>query len=337
MASTAEDEALPEGVSLEDISSLPLIRKLKSDTVAFADGFIRIQPYNQVFPYCMKNYLKQISGFEVKENDIWISSFPKCGTTWTQELVWCLKHQLDLTQAKAKLLDERVPFLEATAITPAITKDNSITDVDKLPSPRIIKTHLIFEMLPKQCMEKPIKLIYVTRNPRDACVSFYNHWKLLEAYTGSFEDFAELFLNDMCGFYTPFITHVLSYWNQRLLPHVLFITFEEMKEDLPAVIKKMAYFLGENITNDDVMTLENHLSFDNMKKNAAVNKQEYAQFLHELYNEQYGKEEAPPKGEFMRKGKVGNWKEHFSNDLLQRFIQWENKGLENSAFKFVFE
>ena len=48
----------------------------------------------------------------------------------------------------------------------------------------------------------------MTRNPRDACVSYYNHWRVLEGYKGTFEDFAEAFVNDVCGYYAPFLPHV---------------------------------------------------------------------------------------------------------------------------------
>lgn len=70
--------------------------------------------------------------------------------------------------------------------------------IDSLPSPRFIKTHLPFHLLPRQLREgkKKNKIIYVTRNPKDVCVSYYHHYKLLEAYQGSFENFCKLFLND---------------------------------------------------------------------------------------------------------------------------------------------
>ena len=55
-----------------------------------------------------------------------------------------------------------------------------------------------------------LQIIYVTRNPRDACVSYHNHWKILEGYHGGFEAFAESFISDIAGYYSPFIHHVLG-------------------------------------------------------------------------------------------------------------------------------
>lgn len=40
------------------------------------------------------------------------------------------------------------------------------------------------------------QIIYVTRNPKDTCVSFYHYCKKFHNMMGSFEDFAELFLED---------------------------------------------------------------------------------------------------------------------------------------------
>lgn len=39
-------------------------------------------------------------------------------------------------------------------------------------------------------------MIHVIRNPKDVCVSFYHHYKFLHFYTGTFEEFEALFLND---------------------------------------------------------------------------------------------------------------------------------------------
>ena len=146
-----------------------------------------------------------------------------------------------------------------------------------MESPRIIKTHLSWQMLPLQITEKNIKIIYVTRNPRDCVSSLFNHLKILDGYTGHFETVIDCFLKSTAPYYLPFIPHVLEYWEQaKTNPNVCFITYEEMKEDLPKVIKKVSSFLGKNqaLNPEQMSSLCNHLSFDKMKQNQSVNKNE---------------------------------------------------------------
>ena len=69
-----------------------------------------------------------------------------------------------------------------------------------------------------------------------------------------------------------------EYWEeQKLRKNVFFVTYEEMKRDLRSVVSRLAAFLGKEETVKDGEKMEallNHLSFDKMKTNKAVNKAE---------------------------------------------------------------
>ena len=138
---------------------------------------------------------------QARKSDIWVVTYPKCGTTWTQEMVWQIANNVDLEGGK-KMLDERFPYLEAETLWElkslgikgklfdamfsvagwlssfSFRKPSSwfgyknmvknLEDVDKNQT-RFIKTHLPFSFLPRNLVETS-KVIYVARNPKDAMI-----------------------------------------------------------------------------------------------------------------------------------------------------------------------
>ncbi|KAB7502996.1 Sulfotransferase family cytosolic 1B member 1 [Armadillidium nasatum] len=48
--------------------------------------------------------------FETRPSDTWVLSFPKTGTTWTQEMVWCILNDLESKEAE-QFFDEKIPLL----------------------------------------------------------------------------------------------------------------------------------------------------------------------------------------------------------------------------------
>lgn len=119
----------------------------------------------------------------------------------------------------------------------------------------------------------------------------------------------------------PFWTNVLSYWTKRHLPHLLIIAYEEMKRDLPAVIRKVARFLGKEISDEQVEILKGHLDFDSMKDNRAI----YWSDEEDKSEEQKRTEAAH--GKFFRKGAVGTYKEEMSEEIVEEIDRWTEEAV----------
>lgn len=58
-----------------------------------------------------KNFAEEIDNLKVNNSDIWVTTFPKSGTTWLQEMVYLIATDCDFNSAKENIT-ERFPFLE---------------------------------------------------------------------------------------------------------------------------------------------------------------------------------------------------------------------------------
>ena len=312
---------------IEDISSLPSIQELVQHSVGFKNGFLRINPPGFIYPSEIQNYLERLRKFEVRDDDTWICTFPKCGTTWTQEMVWCLMNNLDFKTAKTIDLDERMIYMEHISVekeASAETFPDTIKLASEQPSPRIIKTHLPFTMLPDQIKtkEKNPKIVHVSRNSRDVCVSLYHHWKLLEGFKGGFDLWSRLFLEGYSGYYSPFWRHVESYYLSEY-DNIIFLKYEEMKKDLRSNINSVTTFLGcKSCTEDEKTQLEEHLSVKNFKNCPTLNK---ANLVHHLENVLPGSSNSEDGVGFVRKGVVRDWANYFTEEMSAKFLEQDIK------------
>lgn len=75
----------------------------------FRKGYITIEGVTMPLRYA--EMAEEILNWEVYDSDLWISSFPKTGTTWTQEMTWMIGNNVDIEGGKENL-GVRFPFLE---------------------------------------------------------------------------------------------------------------------------------------------------------------------------------------------------------------------------------
>lgn len=131
-------------------------------------------------------------------------------------------------------------------------------------------------------------------------------------------------------FFSPMNRHVLDFWKIRNEANVLFLFFEDMKRNLEQEIKKSMKFLKKDYSQDQINKLCQHLSFDSIKINKAVNKNEEL----EKFVTSVGGKFDPNEYTFIRKGQVGGYKEELSareNEMLDQYAkypQFEEFGFE---------
>ena len=235
-------------------------------------------------------------GYQVHPSDVFVATYPKCGTTWMQYIVWLLAQGGRPLGANERLTDV-FPHLEE------VGRDF----VERLPEPRLIKTHLPFAMTP---WHPEARYVYVARNPFDCVVSFYHHTRgFVEHYDfadGTFDDYFECFMDgdvDFGGYFdnlVPWAAHADE-------GNVLFTTFERMRSDPRAVVLEVARFLGDPFAAADSdpdladRVLE-HSSFGRMRED----QQRWSSAR---------PEDAPP---FIRRGAVGDWESHISPSQARR-------------------
>jgi len=270
-------------------------------------------PGNVLMPSSFREVAEDIyKNFEVRHDDVFVVTYPKCGTTWTQEMVWQILHGVQLEVQESLLT--RSPFLEMDSLqgtqkTAKAMARKNLEAAANMKGPRVIKTHLPIDMLPKDALNKA-KIVFVARNPMDCCVSFFHHERLVpnQGFLGTFEQYAKLFRNgrNPMGDYWY---HLKSGWNRRNHPNVKFIWFEDMKKNQREIIEESADFLGFHLTTKQVSQLEAHLHIDAFRNNKSVN-------MTSNYSEE------STNGSFIRKGTVGDWKNHFTREIVEDWKVW---------------
>ena len=99
-----------------------------------------------------------------------MNSIKSSGTTWLQEIVWQIYHNGEISKER---IEKRYAHFEKTQLLPRPGDEPEVA-LSSRPSPRLIKSHLPYHVVPiSESEANRSKYIYVARNPKDVAVSYY--------------------------------------------------------------------------------------------------------------------------------------------------------------------
>ena len=201
--------------------------------------------------------------YRAKAGDVFACAGFKSGTTWLLQIATQIAHR---GAAEFDDIHHVVPWPDC----PPMLAPHMVPLADPSPlarSPtgrRVIKTHLPFDAVPYSVDALYIGLV---RDPKDACVSSYHFMRsmLLGPAMPSAATWVEMFVQpDFAP--VSWAGHLQSYWRVRERPNVLFLTYEELKRDSAAGIRRIAAFMSVELAPAELAQVERRSSFAYMKE-----------------------------------------------------------------------
>jgi aryl sulfotransferase len=261
--------------------------------------------------------------YEPGPDDIVIATPPKCGTTWTQQIVAALVFQ----DPQPRPLPVVSPWLEVRV---AGLAEAALASLRTQTHRRFIKTHLPVDGLP---LYDEVRYLHVARDGRDAAMSMHNHFT---GYTpAQLADFDRVgledplvgrpyprFPDDPAEYFriwistpaaagqtegTPhasFFDFEAGFWAERRRTNVLLVHYADLKADLDAEMRRIAAFLDIAVDEAVWPSLLASASFETMQAAGG----ELMPFTRTMFAE------GPQR--FFNKGVNGRWRGVLTNDDL---------------------
>lgn len=233
---------------------------------------------------------------EVQPDDIFVATYPKAGTTWMEQVI--LLRVNDGEQGD-RVLGDAMPWVETLPQRPGGLHGF----LAGMPRPRLFNTHLPHHLTPGVTTGRG-RFVCVARNPRDLAVSFFHHDRSKNDYDGTWDQYFERFVTGQVHF-GQYFEHLRAWWvAAQSADHLMFVTYEAMKQDLRQVAGRVARFIGVDANGELLDRVVAGSTFAAMSKNPKTNLNWVPQ-----------REGRPT---HYRKGVVGDWRSYFSDEQQAR-------------------
>ncbi|XP_072051232.1 sulfotransferase 1C2-like [Amphiura filiformis] len=273
--------------------------------------------------------LEAMKTFEVREDDVFIVTYPKSGTHWLIEIVYLILTNGEMAKINRCMMEQGLEFTMCAGPSEVPKTKPGYKHMEEWESPRVMMSHLMHRFLPPQIWEKKAKIIYVMRNPKDVLCSMYSFaYALMPDDKRDWNNYVEYFMGEeVLG--GDWFRHVHAYWTKcQDKDNLLFVKFEEVKRDHRGLVKLVADFLGKDLGDEIIDKITSLTTIDAM-------------------HETYDRLEEEPGGNmrtkcfgmlpYLNKGHVGGWKERLSEDQNKFFDGKLTETFKDTGLTFDFE
>jgi hypothetical protein len=230
-----------------------------------------------------------------RPDDVYISSYPRSGTTWLQLIV----HLVQGGDTSFAHISQVVPWYERSLALGQSTAG----DFAMRRSPRAFQSHLPYRWLPSGA-----RYVYVQRDGRDVLVSYYHLYRSHLGYTGSFDEFFARFIAGDLQ-YRSWFGHVRAWQRVARRPNVLLLAYEDMVAAPVTAVQRVAGLCRVSLSDARAREIVELSSFEAMKRGED-------KFDHAT-SEQISR--AVERGAFVRRGTVGSHREVLSCEQQRCF------------------
>ncbi|XP_078504636.1 amine sulfotransferase-like [Lissotriton helveticus] len=258
---------------------------------------------------------------EIRDTDVFQVTYPKSGTVWMQQILTLIYNEGYRNGTETIQTVDTAPWIEY-----------NFRNVDHInrPSPRIITTHLPYDLVPKGLRKKKGKVIYIHRNPKDIMTSLHHFSRILVAMDelDTFEDTMDRFLAGN-GVANSWFDHINGWYEHRDEFNILFLVYEDMIKDLKSAVLKICDFLEKELTEDAVNVVVQRATFKTMATEKGANYESLKENILET-----------SQGRFLRKGKIGDWKNTMTvaqNEKFDKVFQEKMKDLQHLPIKLIWD